>query len=60
MIIKYVVYVDNNEYCTVSSRSEADTVVGCLQMQNPQQEFKIEEIQVSMVKSGFGRDPDLH
>ena len=31
-----------------------------LVVNNPHKQYEIQEIQVSAVKSGFGRDPDLH
>ena len=60
MITKYRIYEDNKEIVLASSSEEAYTCVECLQAQNPHKEYKIEEIQVSAVKPGFGRDPDLH
>jgi hypothetical protein len=60
MITKYRIYEDDKEIVLASSSEEANTCVECLQAQNPHKEYKIEEIQVSAVKPGFGRDPDLH
>ena len=60
MITKYIVYEDQKELTTVNSSEEANMCVECMRLQNPHKEYAIKEIQVSAVKSGFGRDPDLH
>jgi hypothetical protein len=60
MITKYVVYENGVELTTANSSEEANTCIECMRIQNPHKEYKIKEIQVSAVKPGFGRDPDLH
>jgi hypothetical protein len=60
MITKYKIYEDDVEVTVANSSEEANTCVECLQAQNPHKEYRIEELQVSAVKPGFGRDPDLH
>ena len=60
MITKYIVYEDDVELTVANSSEEANTCVECMGLQNPQKEYTIKEIQVSAVKPGFGRDPDLH
>jgi len=60
MITKYIVYEDDVELTVANSSEEANTCVECMSLQNPQKEYTIKEIQVSAVKPGFGRDPDLH
>jgi len=60
MITKYVVYEDGAELTVANSQEEANTCIECMRIQNPHKEYEIKEIQVSAVKSGFGRDPDLH
>ena len=60
MITKYIVYENKTEITVANSLEEATTCVECMGMQNPHAEYEIKEIQVSAVKSGFGRDPDLH
>jgi len=60
MITKYVVYEDGVELTTANSQEEANTCIECMRIQNPHKEYEIKEIQVSAVKPGFGRDPDLH
>ena len=60
MITKYVVYENGVELTTANSPEEANTCIECMRMQNPHKEYEIKEIQVSAVKPGFGRDPDLH
>lgn len=60
MITKYVVYEDGVELTTAHSQEEANTIVECYKINNPHKEYDIKEIKVSAIKSGFGRDPDLH
>jgi hypothetical protein len=60
MIKKYVVYENQKEFTVANSQEEANTCIECMRMQNPNNEYDIKEIQVSAVKPGFGRDPDLH
>lgn len=60
MITKYIVYQDQEELTVANSSEEANTCVECMRIQNPHKQYEIKEIQVSAVKSGFGRDPDLH
>jgi hypothetical protein len=60
MITKYIVYENEVELTVANSQEEANTCIECFRMQNPHKEYTIKEIQVSAVKPGFGRDPDLH
>jgi len=61
MITKYVVRNNiNDETIEVDSMNEAQEVIMLLKEQNPHTEYSIEEKQISSVKPGFGRDPDLH
>lgn len=48
------VLVDSADY------EEVITALTVLQDQNPHVIYKIEDYMYSSVKSGFGRDPDLH
>ena len=60
MITKYIVYENEKELTVANSQEEANTCVECMRIQDPQNKYEIKEIQVSAVKPGFGRDPDLH
>ena len=60
MITKYIVYENQKEITVAHSQEEANTCIECLRVQNPNVEYTLKEIQVSAVKPGFGRDPDLH
>jgi len=61
MITKYVVLDSKSELVVeVSSSEEAHQTVMLLKEQNPHLDYSVEEKQVSGVKPGFGRDPDLH
>jgi hypothetical protein len=60
MITKYVIYEDGVEFTTANSQEEALTCVECMRYQHPHKSYDIKEISVSSIKSGFGRDPDLH
>jgi hypothetical protein len=61
MITKYVVRNNiNDEAIEVDSMSEAQEVIMLLKEQNPNTEYSVDEKQISSVKPGFGRDPDLH
>ena len=61
MITKYVIRNSVNEQVVeVDSANEAQEVIMLLKEQNPYTEYSIEEKQISSVKPGFGRDPDLH
>jgi len=61
MITKYVIRnSNNNEVVEVDSEAEAHEVIMLLKEQNPHTEYNIETREVSHVKPGFGRDPDLH
>ena len=60
MIKKYIVYENQKELIVANSLEEADTCIECMRIQNPNNKYEIKEIQVSAVKPGFGRDPDLH
>jgi hypothetical protein len=61
MITKYKI-LDNldNEIDVVNSIDEANQYILTLQDTQPHLELRYEAVEVSYVKSGFGRDPDLH
>jgi len=59
MIKKYVI-VEKNDIELLNSAEEVDVCLSMLKQNNPDKEYEVKEIQVSAVKSGFGRDPDLH
>lgn len=61
MIIKYRI-LDNldNEIDVVNSVEEADCYIHTLRETQPHLELRYEKFEVSSVKPGFGRDPDLH
>lgn len=61
MITKYQV-IDNegNEIEVLNSEEEAYFVIQTLLERNPHSKFEVKTFQVSSVKRGFGRDPDLH
>ncbi len=61
MITKYRI-LDNldNELDVVNSIEEADQYIQTMQDTQPHLELRYEPFEVSTVKSGFGRDPDLH
>ena len=44
----------------VYSEEEAQQVVEMERLNNPHIEIEVVEVEESSVKSGFGRDPDLH
>ena len=44
----------------VYSEEEAQQVVEMERLNNPHTEIEVVEVKESSVKSGFGRDPDLH
>ena len=60
MIKKYIILEDHIEIAVTNSAEEATMTVGCWKVNNPHKQYEIQEIQVSAVKPGFGRDPDLH
>tara|TARA_Y200000002_G_scaffold372699_1_gene370836 strand:- start:38 stop:223 length:186 start_codon:yes stop_codon:yes gene_type:complete len=61
MITKYRI-LDNldNEIDIVNSIEEANQYILTLRDTNPHLELRYEPYEVSTVKDGFGRDPDLH
>ena len=61
MVTHYIVMDGNNiEVAQVYSYEEALLTQQQLNDMNPQEEYEIEIVEVSSVKPGFGRDPDLH
>ena len=61
MITKYRI-LDNldNEIDIVNSIEEANQYILTIRDTNPHLELRYEPYEVSTVKDGFGRDPDLH
>jgi len=51
---------DNNEVEILNSVEEALQYIEAMRQQQPHTEFRYESIQISNVKPGFGRDPELH
>ena len=61
MITKYRILDNlNNEIDIVNSIDEVHQYIDTLRDTQPNLELKYESFEVSSVKSGFGRDPDLH
>ncbi len=63
MITMYRIY-DHTSRNTLAngipSLEQAQEVLHFLKLSDPANEIEIEEYKTSQVKSGFGRDPDLH
>lgn len=61
MITRYNI-IDRNDhvYETVNSLNEADEYISQMKSILPEIVLTYQEIKISLVKSGFGRDPDLH
>ena len=59
MITKYII-VEKSDVETLNSLEECDATITMLQQANPNKQYEIKEIQVTHIKRGFGRDPDLH
>ena len=61
MITRYqVIDSQGNVIDTLNSQEEVDFYIQNMREQNPHEVFTVEPVQVSQVKLGFGRDPDLH
>jgi len=61
MITKYVIRNSNDsQTIEVDNLDEVQNTIMLLKEQNPHIEYSVDEKQVSSVKPGFGRDPDLH
>lgn len=63
MVTYYRVYdhtSQNTLASGISSLEQATEVLHFLQLEYPHNEIEIESYVRSSVKSGFGRDPDLH
>ena len=61
MITKYRILDNlNNEIDIVNSIDEVHQYIDTMRNTQPNLELKYESFEVSSVKSGFGRDPDLH
>lgn len=60
MVIHYIILSDGTEVAKLNSMEEATQAVEMFKIQSPHSTFEIDTIEVSSVKSGFGRDPDLH
>ena len=60
MVTHYNIMSNGNEVARLNSMEEATQAVEMFRMQTPHASFEIEVVEVSSVKPGFGRDPDLH
>jgi hypothetical protein len=60
MVTHYNIMSNGNEVARLNSMEEATQAVEMFRMQTPHASFEIEIVEVSSVKPGFGRDPDLH
>ena len=60
MFTHYNIMSNGNEVARLNSMEEATQAVEMFRMQTPHASFEIEIVEVSSVKPGFGRDPDLH
>tara|TARA_B100000925_G_scaffold243427_1_gene193083 strand:+ start:359 stop:544 length:186 start_codon:yes stop_codon:yes gene_type:complete len=61
MITRYQIVVPSGEVVdTLNSKDEVEFYTQHIREQDPHFQFEVVPIQVSNVKSGFGRDPDLH
>ena len=61
MITKYKILDHrDNEIDIVNSIEEANQYIETLKSTQPHIELRYESFEYSTVKSGFGRDPDLH
>lgn len=61
MITRYrIMDSSNTMVAEANSPAECDQIIHHLRQQNPYEQYTIEEFHASSVRSGFGRDPDLH
>lgn len=60
MVTHYNIMSNGNEVARLNSMEEATQAVEMFRMQTLHASFEIEIVEVSSVKPGFGRDPDLH
>ena len=61
MITKYVIRNSNDsQTIEVDNLDEVQNTIMLLKEQNPHIEYSVEKKEISSVKPGFGRDPDLH
>ena len=61
MITRYrIMDSSDNMVAEANSPAECEQILHHLREQNPHEEYFVEEFAVSNVRSGFGRDPDLH
>jgi|MDTB01.1.fsa_nt_gb hypothetical protein len=62
MVIKYKIIrmSDKQQVDVLNSLEEVEQYIAHMQDQQPYEHFEVETINVSSVKPGFGRDPDLH
>ncbi len=61
MITRYKILDSlDNELEVVNSIEEATQYIQTIQEMNPHTELRYEPFEVSNVKPGFGRDPELH
>ena len=61
MITRYrIIDNDNNEVEILNSVEEALQYIEAMRQTQPHSQYSYEPFQVSNVKPGFGRDPELH
>ncbi len=61
MITRYrIMDSSDNQVAEANSPEECDQIIHHLGEQNPCEQYSVESFNVSSVKPGFGRDPDLH
>lgn len=62
MVIQYHLYIKGKTEpeAILHTIEEANQAMYMIKEQNPYEEYEIIEKEVSIVKPGFGRDPDLH
>ena len=61
MITRYrIIDKDNNEVEILNSVEEALQYIEAMRQTQPHSQYSYESFQVSNVKPGFGRDPELH
>ncbi|MBR19729.1 MAG: hypothetical protein CMA64_06240 [Euryarchaeota archaeon] len=61
MITRYrIVDSSGKEVADANDMQECEQILHHLREQNPHESYTIENYEISAVKPGFGRDPDLH
>ena len=61
MITRYeIVDSQGNVKDTFNSQEEVDYYIQQMRQQYPHEQFTVRSTQVSLIRPGLGRDPDLH